>query len=417
MSIQPFIDIFKAKGINIAVNGDKLEIESDGSKFYCPLDEVWNTNITSFFKAKQYEFNANSVMLSAYRSVEFQIVRVDSNSFFSLQQEPSEFEDKQGNKVILDKATPEFALALLDRGDNKTVDNIINIIKRRLKLRVVRGFRRDKRDERSRVNFQNLLFMPYTARYVVSKKTKKENLLKQGRSRIKACLFKIAYLDDGCWKLKENIKSIPQQVVPIKNNTDSTIPQAVYIEELVDFYKVARSSQFPSQTFLAFYHILEHHFLVVSDEIIYKDVRSHINSLAFNTNDKNINKLLSIVKKNEKYLDETGMLKAVLNKYVNEEDMMKFVRSLEKDDKKYSGTKIFVFGERGTIELKKGHALSNTAKVIKHIRNSLVHSSDTHNRAECFLHFSEEESIVRKYIPIVKYLAEQVIFATATHLI
>jgi hypothetical protein len=63
--------------------------------------------------------------------------------------------------------------------------------------------------------------------------------------------------------------------------------------------------------------------------------------------------------------------------------------------------------------LEKGHALNNTARVIKRIRNALVHSSDKFNREECFLPLSEAEAVVMEYIPIVKLLAEKVIFATA----
>ena len=55
--------------------------------------------------------------------------------------------------------------------------------------------------------------------------------------------------------------------------------------------------------------------------------------------------------------------------------------------------------------------IGNTAKVIKHIRNSLVHSSDKFTREECVVPFSESESIVTRYIPIVKFLAEKVIYA------
>lgn len=77
----------------------------------------------------------------------------------------------------------------------------------------------------------------------------------------------------------------------------------------------------------------------------------------------------------------------------------------------YSKPKEEVFGERLSIRLEEGHTIGNTAKVIKHIRNSLVHSSDKYTREECVVPFSESETIVTKYIPIVKFLAEKVIFA------
>lgn len=51
--------------------------------------------------------------------------------------------------------------------------------------------------------------------------------------------------------------------------------------------------------------------------------------------------------------------------------------------------------------------------MIKQIRNALVHSSDKYNREDCFMPFSESESVVISYVPIIKYLAEKVIFSTA----
>jgi len=65
------------------------------------------------------------------------------------------------------------------------------------------------------------------------------------------------------------------------------------------------------------------------------------------------------------------------------------------------------------MKLEQGHALSNAAAILKHVRNALVHSSDRYTREDCFLPFSESEDVIIKYIPLVKYLAERVIFSTA----
>ena len=153
----------------------------------------------------------------------------------------------------------------------------------------------------------------------------------------------------------------------------------------------------------------------VSDEQLHESVRSHVNSLTFSSSYENINKLLSIVQKHDSASDETEMLKSVLTKHVDENDLIEFLLSLEKesDKKLFSDTKKMIFGERATIRLEVGHALSNSARVIKHIRNSLVHSSDRYTREDTVLPFSESEAIVFQYVPVVKYLAEKVIYATA----
>jgi hypothetical protein len=109
------------------------------------------------------------------------------------------------------------------------------------------------------------------------------------------------------------------------------------------------------------------------------------------------------------------MLRGVLRKYVVEEEFIEFVSDFESNagEAVYTGQKTKVFGERFSIKLEKGHAISNAATIIKHIRNALVHSSDRYAREDCFLPLSESQDDVVKFIPVVQFMAERVIFATA----
>ena len=151
----------------------------------------------------------------------------------------------------------------------------------------------------------------------------------------------------------------------------------------------------------------------VSDEELFNRTKSIINSPTFNSSYDNVNKLLAVLKKHERNLDETSMLKRVITKFVDEEELINFILELENKlkEKSYSKPKEDIFGEKIPIKLEEGHTIGNSAKIIKHIRNSLVHSSDKYTREDCVVPFSQSESIVTKYIPIVKYLAEKVIYA------
>jgi len=51
--------------------------------------------------------------------------------------------------------------------------------------------------------------------------------------------------------------------------------------------------------------------------------------------------------------------------------------------------------------------------MIKIIRNALVHSSDRYEGKKSYVPFSESTEIVEKHIPLLKFLAEKVIFATS----
>jgi hypothetical protein len=109
------------------------------------------------------------------------------------------------------------------------------------------------------------------------------------------------------------------------------------------------------------------------------------------------------------------MLLGVLRKYVSEEEFIDLINDLESKagEKHFTKPKQPIFGERHPIGLDKGHALNGGASVIKHIRNALVHSSDKYAREDCFLPLSESDDVVVRYLPIVKFMAERVIFATA----
>jgi hypothetical protein len=73
-----------------------------------------------------------------------------------------------------------------------------------------------------------------------------------------------------------------------------------------------------------------------------------------------------------------------------------------------------IFGELMEINLKEGHAISNAAKILKHIRNAIVHSSDKYQRDECHIPLSASDTTIVDFIPIVRFFAEKVIYGTAT---
>lgn len=344
-------------------------------------------------------------MLVAYKSIEIQLSKIDP---YSSSRPEYEFSDEKGNTVKISSASHEFCIALM------TSNGVPAAIKRRM-LRRGEIRKPDKEGYIRIFKFDDLIFVPVTARYLAPRKIKPDLLLDRALNAINASLFSLSYSLGECWELRERILSIGATAPRKIDEPDYSIPKAIYSDDLVTFYKVARSSIFPNQEFLSYYHVIEYHFLRVSDEILHTSLKSLINSPSFSTSYKNVNKLISVLKKNDNSSDETEMLKAVLRKYVDEDDLMEHISALEKESGKtiYTDTKKKVFGEAASIELKKGHALNSTARVIKQIRNALVHSSDRYNREDCFMPFSESESVVISYIPIIKFLAEKIIFSTA----
>ncbi len=407
MSIKKFAEDFKRFGFTTNVADKKVELDYEDLQFYIEIDEDWEKAINKVYRAKQYEIDKDSKFQVSNSGIEFQIFKLTPSYIFK---PLFEFNSDTSDKVFLSEMSLEYQINLF-RSDEFDIERAISRVKRRFENRSEGAIKRMPRlrfrKESFFVNFKTITFQS-------KRKLTRERLIQEGREKCKSCLFSLAVNENDCWELRETVKG-KGFYIPLTEETedDLKIPSAIFEDDLVGFYKIAKSSLFPSQAFLSYYHVLEYNFLRVSDEELFNRTKSIINSPNFNSSYDNVNKLLAVLKKHERNLDETSMLKRVITKFIDEEELINFIKELETKltDKVYSKPKDEVFGERIPLKLEEGHAIGNTAKVIKHIRNSLVHSSDKYTREECVVPFSESESIVTRYIPIVKFLAEKVIYA------
>jgi len=407
MSIKKFTEDFERFGFKTNIDNKKIELDYKDLQFYIEIDENWEKAINKVYRAKQYTIDIESKFQVSNSSIEFQIFKLTPSFIYK---PLFEFSSDKSDKVVLSEMSLEYQINLF-RSDEFDIERAISRVRRRIEGRPERAIKRNPRlrfrTESFFVNFKTITFQ-------TKRKLTRENLIKEGREKCKSCLFALAVNENDCWELRETVKG-KGFYIPLSEETDDDlkIPSAIFEDDLVGFYKIAKSSLFPSQAFLSYYHVLEYNFLRVSDEELFNRTKSIINSPNFNSNYDNVNKLLAVLKKHERNLDETSMLKRVITKFIDEEELINFIRELEAKltDKVYSKPKDEVFGERIPLKLEEGHTIGNTAKVIKHIRNSLVHSSDKYTREECVVPFSESESIVTRYIPIVKFLAEKVIYA------
>lgn len=408
MSLEVLAKHYTNLGLPMQVDGKKLRVEHAGHTFTVEPDEAWTKAIDAFFKAKQYAFDDSRHLLTAYKSVETQLVRL--SPVFAIRSE-YEYTDAHGGELRIAIASPEFCLAYIT---SSSALKPLDLIKNRLESRADSPSRNADGSVRL-YKFNELVAMPYTAKYSVSRKVDSAKLLSRATVATKSALFKLAYTTGDCLELREAIKP-SNHLRPKQEDLDNKIPNVIYSDDLLKYYKVAKSSIFPNQQFLSYYHILEYFFLRVSDENLHTSVKSIVNAPTFNSSYENLSRLVGALKKHDNSSDETEMLKSVLSKYVDEDELIAFIQELEHaaGDKVYSDTKKKVFGQAATISLQKGHALHASARVTKQIRNALVHSSDKYNREDCFLPLSESEHAVRLYVPLVRFLAERVIYATST---
>jgi hypothetical protein len=109
------------------------------------------------------------------------------------------------------------------------------------------------------------------------------------------------------------------------------------------------------------------------------------------------------------------MLRNVLSAYCDDKEVIEFIQGYETREK----AKIYIekaecFGEDlKKLTLREGHIFGPIAKRIKVIRNTLVHSSDRYERKERYLPSPEADRVLLREVPLLRFLAERVVIATA----
>lgn len=193
------------------------------------------------------------------------------------------------------------------------------------------------------------------------------------------------------------------------------LPRSGFNRDIVRFYLLGMSSNVPVLQFLSFYQVLEYFFVSVSDERLYQQMTRRVNDPRFSTEARSLDRLIQDVVDHKRVTDETEMLKLVLEKYVDENELIEFIKAYEEHLGEPHYTKRRKrFGVDAEVKPVTGHVFGNVAKVVKTVRNALVHSSDHHERVERHVPFSEGTRLVEIEVPLLRFLAERVIISTAT---
>jgi hypothetical protein len=193
------------------------------------------------------------------------------------------------------------------------------------------------------------------------------------------------------------------------------LKQVQYDIPALRFYQRGVATDDAYIQFISFYHVLEYYFISVSDDILYKKLSKIFVDPMFRPAPRNFDKLILAVEDHKRTSDETEMLKNVLVAYCDDAEVIEFIHNYETREKEKIYTeKINCFGEElDKMTLREGHIIGPIAKRIKVIRNTLVHSSDRYERRERYLPSAEADRVLLREVPLLRFLAERVIIATA----
>lgn len=383
------------------VKGRQVLVTVDGIVTHLRLEEGAEEKFEAYRRARRSVFDVTDWSHTHNSTVEVPLTRLDPDVYRD--SDDTKFTDEVGNTVSIHRASLEYMLAHFDSTDyERYFSTIVKLRLTRLQVKYARSM-------------NILLRAPVAATYTARGRRAPANLKALAFERIRSCLTKLAIERHACYELLRPKAQRPIGRLDAPQDSDWSIPRVVYEPNLVSYYKVARSSPFPSQSFLAYYHVLEYYFLRVTEDALHYQLRTQLNRSDFKANTDGLDRVISLIRRHGSTDDETEMLRKVLQRFISEEDFISYVGSLEVN----AGEKLYtkrrsIFGEPLEISLKEGHALSNAAKVLKHIRNAIVHSSDRYKREECHIPLTGSEETIGEFIPVVKYFAEQVVYGTAT---
>lgn len=266
-------------------------------------------------------------------------------------------------------------------------------------------------------------YSPITIRVYNILETSIKAAIAHSSTIIESCLFELSYLKHihfrlaEEWPIRERRLHRPERFEfgELIRGYELSLPTPKFNSEIISFYQLGMSSDIPILQFLAFYQVLEYFFVTISDEQLYNKLSRHLKDPKFNITPRYLDRLIQEVNEHRRITDETEMLKNVLNKFVDEAELIKFIQAYQD----YLGEKLYtkkrdVFGEEVEVKLETGHVIGNVSKTIKAVRNALVHSSDHYGRSARHIPFTKSTEIVKREIPLVKFLAERIIIASAT---
>lgn len=400
-----FIDEFTLRisglGLTATTDGKSCVISSRNGRDTRILpepDSDWSAANIIFNKAKSKSFDVETLTCVHNNSVEVRISHL-SGPVTPLN-EPISLSYKKGETVTIGTSSDFYALSFFKS------EAYAEYFDWRMRARL---------EESSIRNRYMSQFLPRftTARYKPKGARISPTLIADARHAINNALLKVAL--DLEWPLEPWKRSakVPPRIE--RSAPNGTLPTATYNQDAVSYYKIALSSPFPSQQFLSFYHVLEYYFLTTLESNLHEKILTQINNVSFSASRNEIDKLISTIRGQDARADETEMLRGVINKYIDEEDLIKFIKETESEfGRSPYSKKRKVFGEEVFINLQAGHVIGGTARALKHIRNAIVHSSDRYKREDCHIPLSDTEYTIRDFLPLVKYIAQKTIFGTAS---
>lgn len=268
---------------------------------------------------------------------------------------------------------------------------------------------------------RNLLNWPYTITIKHIKPMDTDKLNKY----IDSFIFDAAYNCEAYMRTTDNLEDLlgPKLTGKVKklrlNELDA--PKRKYNKHLVNYYIQYGSTKDPMNQFIALYHVMEYFFDIDYDKKLLDSLKATFDRSCDSTiKEENIKELLKFLKEQyniKRSFSEKDKLKLTLTNHMTINNVCKSIELNHKDLIKYYKSNEVPFSKGSRVHLKgdiEKDIINDLADRIYKTRLSLVHSKadDKGELEEVYIPFKDEEAL-KKEIPLMKAIAEEIIIKTA----
>ena len=390
----PGIEVFRKKGnaFPVTFHGFMLTVPDDTvEQYFAVRNDIGRLQETSMSLPGYYE-----------QAIEFQgrapfASRITRDDGITMENR------EKTRKIFISTISDLFSLALLDSDElSPGIRRFLTMSRSRMRFQQERNvFQEDSN------LISSLLSRVYTVRVTTDVDDAISTNDKRLRALCEAALFHIAY----GWGVGVSLSTSWERAYyrfGLRREESVQFPLRTYKSELLSYYHLAFGSDSLILAYLALYKILEYFFTSASEKLLHNKMAEKLVEPDFlHTKSKKLRELVKTIRAHDNRMDEKRMLSTVLSDFFDPEELRNWIKVHNKDNGDYYTTEHQVFSEAVRIDLSDDQLFSTIAHRIYHIRNALVHHKE--GEVSRFIPFSGQEQILFREIPLLLFIAEQLI--------
>lgn len=240
-----------------------------------------------------------------------------------------------------------------------------------------------------------------------------------------ALLFNISYNTDSALVQQRDFEELLRtgRITRTRSSNINELdpPRRTYVPDLIHHYQLAVGTENPMLEYISYYHIAEHFFESIFNEALIEKVKNKLTHPDFSyKRKKDISSLIKDIGNSIKMRDESMTfseqegLRLTLKKHVNVSELIQKLNDYDGNLVNYYKTNQVSFSGAGTVNLEG----EDDELIFKHLavriyrnRNSIVHSKESEKSK--YTPFRDDRTLVKE-VPLLRFVSEQIIFATST---